>query len=325
MKKQPLKTIAGDPEHKLDLGDGIQIQCYVLENKERVITQKGLIDAFDFKKGGTPNPVGDEVKIARKAIPQKDPNHSTTEVPIPNFLKQRWLAPYISDQILSVMKTPTKFKTIAIHYGYQAGVLIDIANAILTAHQEGSATSRQAKFVKRAQRIVSASAKVGINALIDEVTGYQALRDDQELQKFFDKFLKESPSEWQKTYPDDYYQEIYRLNEWEYPPKKNNHPQVVAHWTIKAVYDRLAPLLTPELEKRNPMTPSGSRIYKHHQFLSDEEGYPLLERHLYAITSLMRTCNTWQEFERTANRAFPIPGTNMEIVFPNNNPNDHPN
>ena len=195
-------------------------------------------------------------------------------------------------------------------------MLVDIANAVVEAFLNNATTDRQIRIVKNAQRILSACAKVGINALIDEITGYQALRDYQELQKFFDKFLTEHPREWKKTYPDEYYQEIYRLNEWGYPPTWKSHPQVVAQWTIKAVYERLAPLLTEQLQKRNPMTPSNTRENVHHQFLSEEHGYPLLEKHLYAITSLMRTCSNWREFERAANRAFPLPGTNMEMDFP---------
>ena len=316
MEKQSLRVIAGDSEHPLKMGNEIEISCYVLENEDRVITQAGLLRAFGLLRGASQKSIGAETKTPNSEFPIKETNNRSERVEIPRFVSRLWLQPYISDKILSMLKSPIKFKTPAITYGYKAEILIEIANAILAAFQEGATTSRQFAIVKRAQAIVSASAKTGIIALVDEVTGYQTKRGERELQRFFDKFLRDDPMEWRKTYQADYYEQIYRLRGWEWPTKWKNHPQVVGRWTIEAVYDRIGPRITPELEKRNPMLPSGSRDHKHHQHFSDDVGYPELERHLYAITSLMRACTTWNEFERIANRSFPIPGTNMEMTFP---------
>ncbi len=325
MTERIWKVIAGDAQHKLKLAEDLEIQCYVLENHERVIAELGLTTAIGFSRGKPSNSNCSEEIDENDSSPKKGKNTTQAAHENPRFTIGAWLFPYLTPKTLDDLNSPIKFKSGTLSYGYPATMLVDIANAVTNAFMDDATTIRQLRIVKNAQRILSSCAKVGINALIDEVTGYQALRDDQELQKFFDVFLNEKPADWKKTYPDEYYQQIYRLNGWEYPPKWKNHPQIVAYWTINAVYDRLAPQLTPELERRNPMSLSGSRYYNHHQFLSDAQGYPQLEKHLYAITSLMRTCNNWQEFERLANRAFPIPGTNMEMIFPHNDPNNLPN
>ena len=316
MEKQSLRVIAGDSAHPLKMGDEIEISCYVLENENRVITQAGLLRAFGFMRGASQKSIDAETRTSLSEFPIREPNNRSKDVEIPRFVGRRWLQPYIDDKILSMLKSPIEFKTPAITYGYEAEVLIEIANAILTAFQEGATTSRQLTIVKRAQTIVSASAKTGIVALIDEVTGYQTQRNDRALQRFFNKFLTDDPVKWKKTFQDEYYEQIYRLRGWEWPKRWKNHPQVVGRWTIEAVYDRIAPTLTHELEKRNPILESGSRDHKHHQHFSPDLGNPELQKHLYAITSLMRACTTWNEFERIANRSFPIPGTNMEITFP---------
>jgi|GEM_PF-4221361 len=41
-KKNPMKVIAGTPVHPLVIGD-IEIQCYVLEDETRVLSQGGFL------------------------------------------------------------------------------------------------------------------------------------------------------------------------------------------------------------------------------------------------------------------------------------------
>lgn len=321
MSNKIWKVIAGNEQDKLQLSENLAINCYVLENKMRVISELGLTTAIGFSRGKPPNTSCSIDDNPNANIPTQAPKKGTKALKKPRFTVGTWLLPYLDDKTLDALNSPVKFKSNSISYGYQATLLVDIANAVIAAYFDNATTSRQNRIVNNARRIVTASAKLGINALIDAITGYEPLREDQELQKFFAKFLTEQPREWKKTYPDEYYQEIYRLNGWQYPPVWKNHPQVVAHWTITAVYDRLAPLLIDELQERNPTTESGHREHLHHQFLSAEHGYPLLEKHLYAITSLMRSCSNWKEFERAANRAFPLPGTPIEMNFPNDLPN----
>ena len=51
MSKQPLKIIAGAPDRPLIIGD-IEIDCYVLEDETRVLTQSGLFSALGLARRG---------------------------------------------------------------------------------------------------------------------------------------------------------------------------------------------------------------------------------------------------------------------------------
>lgn len=59
-------------------------------------------------------------------------------------------------------------------YGYEATILIDICDSILEANKTGEKIEKG--IVDNAQLIIRAVAKVGIIALVDEVTGYQYYR-----------------------------------------------------------------------------------------------------------------------------------------------------
>ena len=59
-------------------------------------------------------------------------------------------------------------------------------------------------------------ARVGIIALIDEATGYQHEREQDELQKLLKAYIAEELLPWQKRFPDVFYQELFRLNGWDY-------------------------------------------------------------------------------------------------------------
>jgi hypothetical protein len=109
-----------------------------------------------------------------------------------------------------------------------------------------------------------ALAHVGIIALVDEATGYQEVRDRLALQEILDKFLLKEFATWAKTFPDEFYKEIFRLHGWQWRGMKVNRPQIVAHYTKDLVYARLAPGILAELEKRNPKDERGYRKAKHH-------------------------------------------------------------
>ena len=90
-------------------------------------------------------------------------------------------------------------------------------------------------------------------------------------------------------------------------------PGVVAAYTKDLVYARLAPGVLEELERKNPVTPTGRRKAKHHQWLTDDVGHPALAQHLHAIIGLMRASETWEGFRKLVDRAFPKRGDNLEL------------
>lgn len=103
--------------------------------------------------------------------------------------------------------------------------------------------------------------------LVNEATGYQKVRHDRALAKFLAEFISAELQKWTKTFPDEFYREIYRLHGWEYTPQGGKFSQVLGHYTDDIVYRRLAPGVFDELKQMNPILPAGYRAHKHHSFL----------------------------------------------------------
>ena len=133
------------------------------------------------------------------------------------------------------------------------------------------------------------------------------------LQAILDQFLRKELAAWAKRFPDEFYQQIFRLRGWEWKGMKVNRPQVVAKYTNDFVYERLAPGILEELQRRNPKDGKGQRRSAHHQWLTEDVGDPALAQHLYAVIGLMRASNTWEQFKTMLVRAFPKRGNTLEL------------
>jgi hypothetical protein len=94
---------------------------------------------------------------------------------------------------------------------------------------------------------------------------------------------------------------------------KVNRPQVVANYTKDVVYSRLAPGILRELEAKNPKNEKGYRQAAHHQWLTEDVGHPALAQHLYAVIGLMRISETWEEFKRMLDKAYPKRGDTLQM------------
>jgi hypothetical protein len=94
---------------------------------------------------------------------------------------------------------------------------------------------------------------------------------------------------------------------------KVNRPQIVATYTKDIVYSRLAPGILNELENRNPKDLKGARRAKHHQWLTEDVGHPALAQHLYAVIGLMRLADSWDQFKKMMDKAYPKRGDSLEL------------
>jgi hypothetical protein len=155
-------------------------------------------------------------------------------------------------------------------------------------------------------------ARLGIAGLIDEATGYQEVRDKNALQALLDTYLRRELAAWAKRFPDEFYEHIYRLRNWDWKGRRKNPPQAVAGYIKDIVYARLAPQILQELEKKNPVE-GGKRKSKHHQWLTDDVGHPALAQHLHAIITLMRVSKNWPQFKLMLDMAHPKRGDTLQL------------
>jgi len=296
-KPEIAKTLAGSADRPLEIG-AVQIDCYVLEDETRVLSQRGMFKGLGVTRGG----------------PRTDKEPSNTGAEIPRFASQNWLKPFIDSDLEVALKSPIFFQPPTGHvgYGYPAEVLVDVCDAILEADKHGATGKPQEKIVENAFSLIRGFAKVGIIALVDEATGYQEMRAKNALADILENFLSDYRQKWAKTFPDDFYKQIYRLRDWKWDGSAKR-PGAIGGWTNNFVYDRLAPTLTDELRLLNPTNSKGERLSKHHQWFNPEFGHPQLKEHISGVTALMRASSTWEGFKRSLDRAYPRYGDTIEM------------
>jgi hypothetical protein len=212
------------------------------------------------------------------------------------------------------IRTPTNQSSAL---GFKAEVLPLTCQVFIEAWNAGVLSNKQIHIAEKCRALVRGFAIVGITALIDEATGYQEIRDRLALQQILDRYLRKEFAAWAKRFPDEFYQQIFRLRGWQWRGMKVNRPGVVANYTKDLVYARLAPGVLAELERRNPIE-AGHRPHKHHQYLTNDVGHPALQAHLSGVMAIMRASTTWEGAQRMVQRAYPKINTNLDLPFPDN-------
>jgi P63C domain len=276
----------GSPDRPLRIGN-TEIPCYVLNDGRRVIVQGGMFTALDMKQGTAGRGGGD--RLAK-------------------FIATKSINPFVTDHLASLIIHPIKFRTPAggaIAYGYEATILADLCDAVLAARREGRLNYQQDHIAAQCEILVRAFARVGIIALVDEATGYQDQRAHDALARILERFIVKELQPYVKTFPPDFYKEIYRLHGWTYPPVQNRHNSNLGKLTNDLVYDRLAPGVRDKLHELTPRNPSGRLKQKLFQRLTPHFGHPKLREHLGAVVMAMKMSEDWKGFVVVANRLLP--------------------
>ncbi|MGH9695738.1 MAG: P63C domain-containing protein, partial [Bryobacteraceae bacterium] len=151
---------------------------------------------------------------------------------LPNFLEAPNLYSFIGKELLDVL-SPIQYVGLPGRrvWGYRAEILPLVCDVYLSARADKKLVPRQEPIARQAEILVRSLSKVGIVALIDEATGFQDVRDRLALQAILDKYLQKEFAAWAKRFPDEFYQQIFRLRGWEWRGMKINRPGVVASYT----------------------------------------------------------------------------------------------
>jgi len=274
----------------LPLGD-FKIPCYVLENGTRVISGRGMQNVL-------------------KISPESDKKEEEKSgVELTRFVNTRWFNELISsDQTLEHFQPFLCYKGNQKINGYEATALVDFCNIMLQARKDGKVgTSRRSLIAEQSEILIRSFAKVGIIALVDEVTGYQEVREKDALKAFLEKFLSEEKTKWVRTFPDEFFESIFKMKEMTWKQANNGKkPQWMGHHINNLVYSRLGPEVLHSLRKLNPKTEAGNRRAKHHQHTSEEFGKPKLKEHLNILIAFAKATNyNWEQFKRMVERVFP--------------------
>lgn len=278
----------------LKIGDA-EFQCYVLNNNTRVLSRASFVRA-----------IGRTGKV-------KGGRGYDSELQTPVFLTANNLKPFFPND-LEANSTPVLFTHKGIEIiAYKAELLPAVCDVFADALAAGKLKPNQTHIAEQCRILNRGLTRIGIIGLVDEATGFQEVRDRQALQEILNRYLRKELAAWAQRFPDDFYKEIFRLRNWEWKGMKVNRPQVVANYTKDFVYERLAPGILAELEKRNPKNDKGHRRGKHHQLLTDDVGHPALAQHLHTVIAFMRASSSWDQFKRLLDRALPKKGANLEL------------
>lgn len=282
-------------EGTLQIGD-LQLSVGVLEDGTRVLTSSALMTALGRPWKGS---------------------YKRTE--LPNFLSAPNLKPFITQELLDVLQ-PVDFRASRGQTrGYRAEVLPLVCDVYLRAREDGKIKGRQAAIAQQAEILVRSLSKIGLAALIDEVTGYQDIRPQDALQKYLEALIRKELAAWVKKFPDEFYENIYKLKGWPWPGMSKNRFSVVAHYTRDLVYERMAPDLLQTLESKSPANEKGERPNRLHQWLSEEIGDPLLAQHLHSLVMFQRLAISsgygWKRFLKMVDQVLPKKDATMLLPF----------
>ena len=289
-------VLCGSGDRPLRLGD-MEIPCYVLSDKRRVLVQRGLQQSIGMSTSGGSDGA-QRLALFIEGLARKGVNC--------NDLAMRIRVP--------ILFRPNVNGKVA--YGYEATIINDICDAVLEARRtKGALAPQQARFATHCEAILSYLARKGIVLLVDEATGYDRLRTRETIQSIVEKYVTKVLQPYVSMFPDEYYENIYRLNKWPYNPESTKRPGIVGHWTNDIIYARLAPAVLDELRRLTPRNDKGRLKNKLFQHLTDDVGNERLRQHFKDVDLLMRAGRNWKEFYELLNRVLPRFDETLPLPF----------
>ena len=276
----PIATHTGE----LRIGS-LSLSCAVLPDDVRVISRAGIASAFGPVTGGYQ---------LRKIAAEEEGGD------LPPFLVADSLKPFISNDLRNMVSEPRRYREPGkggrARYGIDAALLPQVCEVWLRARDAGALTKIQLPVAERADILMRGLAHTGVIALVDEATGYQRDRAKDALAKILEAFIAKELQPWIKTFPEEYYDQLFRLRKLKFPEDTVKRPQYFGMLTNDIVYKRLAPGVLEDLKKSMERGETGRPKHKLFQRLTPNHGYVKLREHLGFVLALMHMSATYPEF-----------------------------
>ncbi len=283
-----------------------QLPCAVLDDPDRtrVLSERGVLSVLGVTRSGG---------RLKSAVLEAGGGR------LPLFLADKNLRPYIDNDLTVVLAKPILYRQMTggrANHGLAAALIPKVCDVWLRARDAGVLSRAQLLIAQKADILMRGLAHVGIVALVDEATGFQADRARDALAKILEAFVQKELRKWVSTFPPSYYEQLCRLRGVEYPPEKMRLPQYFGGLTNNIVYERLAPGVKDELKRiEAERRADGKRRARLHQHLTDKVGVPKLAEHLSAVTALMKIAPDYDTFEGHLNNALPKWEANLAFDF----------
>lgn len=249
---------------KIDLG-GDELDVYVLDTGARVISLRSAIKSFaDADSGDLAKFIG--VSSLRPFINNDLVLAELLDFSIPGT------------QFLGRGMTTEHFELICRGY-------------VQALYEKAPLTERQREIAIKCAVLTAGLTRTGLDALIDEATGYQYERAEDALQVKLRLFIAEELRAWEKTFPDELWEEFGRLTNWKGP--LSSRPKYWGQLVIELIYDTLDPDVAKYLRENRPAP--GIRW---HQNLTENHGIRALVSRCYEVVGLAKSCQTMGELRK---------------------------
>ncbi|UHD44018.1 P63C domain-containing protein [Aureimonas altamirensis] len=249
---------------KIDLG-GDELDVYVLDTEDRVISLRSAIRSMAGADSGN---LGNYVGVAA--------------------LKPHINSDLVLGELLDFSIPGTQFTG----RGMTTEHFELICRAYVQAlYVEANLTQRQREIAIKCAVLTAGLTRTGLDALIDEATGYQYERAEDALQIKLRAFIAEELRAWEKTFPDELWEEFGRLTGWDTPLQ--SRPKWWGKLVIELIYETLDPDVAKYLKENKPK----AGIHWHRQ-LTENIGVRQLVSRCWEVIGMAKTCDDIHELRQ---------------------------
>jgi hypothetical protein len=284
---------------ELAIGNAL-LPAYVLDDGSRVFSLKGVVVGLIETDGGQ----------------------------LAEYLKVRALRDFLPDDLKPAedgsIPALIRFDTGAGqgHFRYAIGLpverFMDLCSAYsealmhhLTPDNDFSLTSRQIEIAQKAVSFQRACAKVGIVAMVDEITGYQYERAEDALRLKLNLFLSEEMRKWDRTFPDQLWVEFGRLTRWSGPV--HSRPKYWGKLVMELIYGYMDADVAKWLKENAPKPIHGQN---YHQWLNSQYGLKKLTEHIWLVIGMAAACDTMTELQERMGQRFGRYPMQLQLYLP---------
>lgn len=267
---------------RIDLG-GDPIDCYVLDTGERVLALRSAIRAISGTDSGN----------------------------LGNYIGVSALKPFINSELvlgeLIEFGIPgTQFKGSGLT---TANFELILSSYVKALYEKAELTERQRDIAIKCAVISAGLVRLGLDALVDEATGYQYERAEDALQVKLRAFIADELRAWEKTFPDELWQEFGRLTNWSGP--LHSRPRWWGKLVIELIYDTLDPDVATYLKDNKPE----KGVHWHRQ-LTENVGVRQLVSRCYEVVGMAKTCSDIRELREKVAQHYGKRTVQLTITFP---------
>lgn len=144
----------------------------------------------------------------------------------------------------------------------------------------------------------SALARVGINALVDEATGYQNVRESDALRELLKTYVAEDFLDWENGLPNNYYSELRRLHGCGDGPLSDANRKQAGAFTKRYVYDHLWEAVLGDIKVADEAKKAMRK-----QIINGAHA-PLLVHHIIKLVAIMQLSESMDHFKQNFQKIF---------------------